>query len=109
MDSDCKDIQNRIDDFFDDKLESKETLAFISHVRKCPKCHEEFSIAFFLKEGVKKLDSDDSYNLVNAIENFLDDREEVVKSKILSGNIFMIFSIALAILCGYILSTFFYF
>lgn len=109
MESKCKEIQKQIHPFIEGKTDSKETLAFIKHVKKCPDCMEELSIEFLVYEGLHRLDSASAFDLNKELADKINKAEEKAKSAIFSSVVFMIFAVLVAIFAGYLISTLFYY
>ncbi len=104
----CEDVQKDIPDFINDKLDSRDTLAFISHIRECKTCMEELSVEYLVLVGVKRLDSASAFNLNDELEDLMIRNEyRAIRKRNLTRIVF-VFAIGLAILGGYLLSGMLY-
>ncbi len=104
----CKEVQKKIHSFIDDKLESKESLAFIEHIRKCPDCMEELSIEFLVVTGLQRLDDAEAFDLQGELEDKIKTNEENALQRKKMSRIGFWFIIFLAVVAGYYVSMLFY-
>ncbi len=105
----CKDIQKKIHSFIDDELDSKESLAFIEHIRKCPNCMEELSIEFLVITGLQRLDDAEAFDLQKELDEKIKTNEENALWRNKMSRVGILFVIFLAVVAGYFVSTLFYF
>ena len=104
----CDEIQKNIPDFIGDKLDSRDTLAFIGHTRNCKACMEELSVEYLVLVGVKRLDSASAFNLNDELEDLMIRNEyRAIRKRNLTRIVF-VFAIGLAILGGYLISGMLY-
>lgn len=59
----CKQIEKLIPSFIKNELDRQTEKRFLSHVEKCPSCHEELSIQFLVTEGMQRLENGDTFDL----------------------------------------------
>lgn len=104
----CKEVQRKIKNFIEDDLESREMLTYIEHIRNCPDCKEELSIEFLVVTGLQRLDSAESFDLQNELEDKIRTNEETALQKIKMSRIVFLLAIFAAVVAGYFISTFFY-
>lgn len=78
---DCKEAQARIPDYIKGTLPSRELENFISHIRKCPVCHEELETYFTIHLAVATLDNDkpDFYNFSGKLEKDIEEKEHMLR------------------------------
>ena len=104
----CEEVQKNIPTFIAGNMESKDTLAFIRHIRSCKACMEELSVEYLVLVGVKRLDSASAFNLNDELEDLmLRNEKKARRRKNISIAVFII-SILIAIIGGYFLSELFY-
>lgn len=104
----CEEVQKNIPTFIAGNMESKDTLAFIRHIRSCKTCMEELSVEYLVLVGVKRLDSASAFNLNDELEDLmLRNEKKARRRKNISIAVFII-SILIAIIGGYFLSELFY-
>ena len=104
----CKEVQKNIHNFINNELDSRDCLAFIEHIRKCPGCMEELSIEFLVITGLQRLDDAEAFDLQKELNHKIKSNEEnALQSKKMSriGFLFIIF---LAVVAGYYISMLFY-
>ena len=104
----CKEVQKNIHSFINDELDSKDCLAFIEHIRKCPNCKEELSIEFLVVTGLQRLDDAEAFDLQKELTEKIKKNEENAMQRKKMSRIGFLFIIFIAILAGYYLSMFFY-
>lgn len=63
MSIDCKEFENRIPGFLDDKLNNRQAKEFFAHMEDCEECKEELRIQFLVAEGTLRLEDGDSFDL----------------------------------------------
>lgn len=63
MSIDCKEFENRIPDFLEEKLNNKQAKEFFAHMESCEECKEELRIQYLVAEGTLRLEDGDSFDL----------------------------------------------
>lgn len=104
----CKEVQKKIHSFLNDELDSKESLAFIEHIRNCPDCMEELSIEFLVITGLQRLDSAEAFDLQKELNEKIKTNEENALQRRKMSRIGFLFIIFLAVIAGYYVSMLFY-
>ncbi len=104
----CKEVQKKIHSFIDDKLDSKDSLAFIEHIRNCPNCKEELSIEFLVITGLQRLDSAEAFDLQKELNDKIKVNEENALQRRKMSRIGFLFLVFLAVVAGYYVSMLFY-
>lgn len=104
----CKEVQKKIHMFLDDKLDSKESLAFIEHIRSCPNCKEELSIEFLVITGLQRLDSAEAFDLQKELNEKIKTNEDNALKRRKMSRVGFLFIIFLAVVAGYYVSMLFY-
>ncbi len=100
----CEEVQKNIPDFIDTRMDSKESVAFIRHVRNCKACMEELSVEYLVVVGVKRLDSASAFNLNQELEELIDQNEQKARQKRQISLAIFVAAILLAVVGGYFLS-----
>ena len=100
----CKELQKTTHLFIEDKLNSKDTIKFIEHINNCPICKEDLAIEYLVVVGIKRLDSESTFDLQNEITETIETRLRKAKLKIKAYNCFMVFVLLVAILIGYLIA-----
>ncbi len=104
----CEEVQKNIPTFIAGNMESKDTLAFIRHIRSCKACMEELSVEYLVLVGVKRLDSASAFNLNDELEDLMLRNEKKARRRKNISIVVFIISILIAIIGGYFLSELFY-
>ena len=104
----CKEVQKNIHSFINDELDSKDCLAFIDHIRKCPTCKEELSIEFLVVTGLQRLDDAEAFDLQKELTEKIKNNEENALQRKKMSRIGFLFIIFLAVVAGYYVSMLFY-
>ncbi|MBQ7766913.1 MAG: zf-HC2 domain-containing protein [Lachnospiraceae bacterium] len=104
----CKEVQKNIHSFIDDQLDSKESLAFIEHIKKCPNCKEELSIEFLVVTGLQRLDDAEAFDLQRELEDKIKTNEENALRRKKMSRIGFWLLIFIAVIAGYYVSMLFY-
>ena len=97
----CEEVQKNIPTFIAGNMESKDTLAFIRHIRSCKTCMEELSVEYLVLVGVKRLDSASAFNLNKELDELIARNTEKAKKKRRLSRIVFMAAIFLAIVGGY--------
>ncbi|MBR4580910.1 MAG: zf-HC2 domain-containing protein [Lachnospiraceae bacterium] len=103
----CEEVQKNIPDFIDTRMDSKESLAFIRHIRNCKACMEELSVEYLVVVGVKRLDSASAFNLNMELEELISKNEKKAKRRQNISLLIFMAAILSAVVGGYFLSRFF--
>ncbi len=104
----CKEVQKNIHNFINDELDSKDCLAFIEHIRKCPVCKEELSIEFLVVTGLQRLDDAEAFDLQKELNDKINNNEANALQRKKMSRIGFLLIILLAVVAGYYVSMFFY-
>lgn len=59
----CKEIEMKIPDFVNRKLEYKDLIRFLEHIETCENCKEELTIQFLITEGMARLEDGSAFDL----------------------------------------------
>lgn len=94
---DCKEFENMIPDFLDEKLNSRQAKEFFAHMDECENCKEELRIQYLITEGTLRLEEGDSFDLNKELDLKLEKTKKVLKSrKIANSIIYVLEAVALA-------------
>jgi len=77
----CKDFENRIPDFLDDKLNKKQAKEFFEHMENCSACKEELRIQYLIKEGTLRLEDGDSFDLNKELDLKIEKTKKTIKKR----------------------------
>lgn len=79
----CKECQNMIRDYLENRLKAKELEGFIEHVRSCPDCYEELETYFIIGLATRVLDegADISFDIKAMLLQELQEKELMLKRK----------------------------
>ena len=72
----CKDVEDFLQPYLEDKLDNSDTKLLIGHLKSCPECMDELEIRYLLYEGLKLLESGQDFNLKAELEERLYRSEE---------------------------------
>ena len=100
---DCKEAQNRITTYIEDKLTPQETMQFISHVRKCPSCLDELEIYYTIYNTFRVSGVDGTYDMGRRIKEDMESREKMIRLK-RRGRVYVTTGIAMALIFGSLLA-----
>lgn len=74
----CRQAENMMQDYLDDKLDDKEFAAFLAHIRSCTHCYDELETNFMVHRTIQVLNQEedlpDSYNMRPLLEKDLEQR-----------------------------------
>lgn len=68
---DCKKVEKKIPAFLNNEMDIYMLKSFLGHIDNCPECREELTIQFLVTEGINVLETGDSYDIKEALENRL--------------------------------------
>ncbi|MBQ0058999.1 MAG: zf-HC2 domain-containing protein [Lachnospiraceae bacterium] len=80
----CLDVQNRINDYLEDKMEDDELTIFLDHIEHCRTCRGELELYFTLDHTVKALDQDtylDNLNLREMLDKQVADQRAFIRER----------------------------
>lgn len=75
----CKEVDQIIIKFFDDKLELKILKSFVYHVENCEDCLEELTIQYLVHEGMQRLEDGETLDLKNDLNNKIEAAKRKIK------------------------------
>ena len=78
---DCKEFENMIPIFLDEKLNNKQAKEFFAHMESCENCKEELRIQFLITEGTQRLEEGDSFDLNKELDLKLERTKKILKSR----------------------------
>ena len=78
---DCKEFQEIIPDFLDEKLKRRKTQQFFEHMENCEECSEELKIQYLIKEGIIRLENGDSFDLNKEFKKTIENTKEHMKKQ----------------------------
>lgn len=81
----CKDFENRIPDFLDDKLNRKQAKEFFKHFENCDECKEELRIQYLIKEGSLRLEEGDSFDLNKELDLMIEKTKRNLKKRMIAN------------------------
>lgn len=97
MTMDCKEFENLIPDFLDEKLNNRQAKEFFAHMDSCENCKEELRIQYLIAEGTLRLEEGDSFDLNKELDIKLEKTKRILKSRKIANTIIYILE-AIAIL-----------
>lgn len=69
----CKDIEMKITDFINRKLEYRELVQFVEHIEDCENCREELTIQFLIAEGMARLEDGSAFDLQKELNSRMEE------------------------------------
>ncbi len=75
----CKDIEMRIPDFINRKLEYRDLVSFLQHVETCENCKEELTIQFLIAEGMARLEDGSAFDLKKELNSRMEECKRKVR------------------------------
>ena len=102
----CKEAEHLIQKYVKNELEGNKVEELVDHLRTCNSCMEEISIVYLVQEGLRKLESGDTFDLNKELQNKMDSslRKIRIQKHLRRGLIFLI--VLLAIFIGVLLFMF---
>lgn len=82
---DCRDFQNLIPVFLDNKLNNRQAKVFFEHFNSCEECKEELRIQYLVQEGTQRLEEGKSFDLNKELDLKIFDTQKSLKKKMLSN------------------------
>ena len=64
----CKDVENYLQPYLEDKLNFSDTKVLLEHLKDCRECMDELEIRYLLYEGLKRLEKGHNLNLKAELE-----------------------------------------
>ena len=104
----CSECEKKINDFIDKKLDYKDTLSLLKHVKNCERCKEELSIAFLVVNGLRKLDSAEAFDLQSELSEHMQSSADWAYGRKRMYQELMLFAVFAAIVAGYFFASFIY-
>ncbi|MCR5800002.1 MAG: zf-HC2 domain-containing protein [Lachnospiraceae bacterium] len=83
----CREFQNTIPAFLDNKLTTRQAKQFFEHMDSCAECNEELKIQYLISEGTVRLEEGTSFNLNEELYKKIKDTQEYIKRKRISNMI----------------------
>ena len=73
-DMNCREAQQLMSSFIEDKMDEETLEAFIDHVRSCPSCYDDLEVYYMVMSGIRQLDEEEDadfiiYNTCTVREN----------------------------------------
>ena len=78
---DCKDFENNIPVFLEEKMNSKQAKEFFAHMDECESCKEELRIQYLISEGTLRLEEGDSFDLNKELDIKLEKTKKKLKGQ----------------------------
>ncbi len=67
----CKDVENFLQPYLEDRLNNKDCYKLLNHLKVCDECMDELEIRYLLHEGLKRLEDGHDFNLKAELEERL--------------------------------------
>lgn len=84
---DCKEFEEKIPVFLNEKLNSREAKEFFAHIDKCENCKEELRIQYLISEGTSRLEEGDSFDLNKELDLKLEKTKKILKTRKITNTI----------------------
>ena len=75
----CKECQQLIDQYLEDRLEYSALKRFCEHIRVCRECEEELTIQFLVRVGMSRLEEGDIFDLNSELERHLSEAKRRIR------------------------------
>lgn len=82
---DCREFQELIPVFLDNKLNRKQAIKFFEHMEQCSDCKEELRIQFLISEGLIRLEDGTSFDLNNELDRRIEVTLKRLKNKTITN------------------------
>ena len=66
---DCRQCEQHMNSFIDNKLVGENLWQFLTHVEQCPECFEELEIRYLIAEALGRLENGESIDLRNELSH----------------------------------------
>ncbi|MFI3212811.1 MAG: zf-HC2 domain-containing protein [Eubacteriales bacterium] len=104
----CKDAEKMIPVFLKQELNNKTMKEFLKHVETCENCKEELSIQYLVMAGTVILETGNSFDLNEELENMIAEAKKGLKQKrILTIGLYLFEICAIAAVIGILLAVIF--
>ncbi len=77
----CREAQQLMGNFIDDKMDDETLEAFIEHVKNCPSCYDDLEVYYMVITGIRQLDEGEDTDFINGLKNKLKDKEAWLKRR----------------------------
>ncbi len=67
--TDCRYAETLMPQYIEGKLDPAGTKLLIRHIKGCHECYDELEIRFLISEGLKRVESGETMDLKNELEN----------------------------------------
>lgn len=74
-DMNCREAQQLMSSFIEDKMDEETLEAFIDHVRNCPSCYDDLEVYYMVMSGIRQLDEEEDADFINGLKNKLKEKE----------------------------------
>jgi len=81
MAMECKEFENMIPDFLNDKLNNRQAKEFFEHFESCEICKEELRIQYLIDEGARRLEEGDSFDLNKELDCKIEKTKKILKNR----------------------------
>ena len=101
----CQEASGKFDPFLENRLNVRETAAFIKHIENCPECRDELEVRYMVRytadnfRSPKMSEDEESYDLRHLLEDKIKERKRFVgKQHLVSLSILLLIILAVAAL-----------
>jgi len=78
---DCREFQNLIPIFLDNKMNKKQAESFFEHFDSCEECKEELRIQYLISEGMVRLEDGKSFDLNKELDVKIEATKKAIKRR----------------------------
>lgn len=83
----CKEFQNLIPVFLENKMNKKQAREFFAHMERCSECSEELHIAYLISEGMIRLEDGKSFDLNAELDSKIEETKKAIKSRTITNSV----------------------
>lgn len=84
---DCKDFQDLIPLFLENKINKRQAQSFFEHMNECDECKEEVRIQYLISEGMLRLEEGKGFDLNKELDKKIEDTQKAIKSRTIANSI----------------------
>jgi len=98
---DCKEVQEKLNQFREARLSVRESREMIDHFLNCQKCYDELEVQLLVEKTVDVLSDtskDESYDYSNIVDEKLAEEQKRINAKTFYRNAFWVIGLSLVLL-----------
>lgn len=82
---DCREFQNLIPVFMENKMNRRQAEEFFEHMDSCAECKEELRIQYLISEGMARLEDGKNFDLNNDLDSKIEKTRKGLKNRLITN------------------------